>query len=534
MSLSNKRLEGYDDDDDDDGIVAIDQQKLLLQKSVFKRVEFQHFFPTRYVLTLMGFWGFFNLYALRVTLNVAIVAMVNSSKVEKNVTMIDECPLPNNENSTSSAKEGVFQWDEKIQGIILGSFYYGYVVTQIPGGRMSEIYGSKWLFGGCLLITSVLSLLIPVLARLNVMALIAARILQGLVGGPSYPAMHSMLGRWLPLSQRSLLSSIIYMGAEIGTMVSELLTGILCDSDILGGWPSAFYFLGIAGIIWFILWMVLIFDSPEKHPRISEEELQFIQTNQGKKHEHKQNIPIPWRNILTSLPVWMLIVTHFGQDWGFSILLTELPTYMKNILHFDFKTNGLLSSLPYLFRGVFGWIAGCLADLIRGKGYIGMSGTRKIFNTIGCIGPALCLIGVVYAGCNNTLNAALFTLAMGFSGFSYAGYLVTHMDLSPDFAGTLMGLSNGLAQMTGFIAPAFVGSLIEHNETFQRWSIVFYTTSVVYVIAAILFVIFGSAELQPWGVVVSEETDSTEEDTTDNCLNLDDIPVFSVSKVIGS
>ena len=33
------------------------------------------------------------------------------------------------------------------QGVILGMFFYGYVLTQLPGGRLAELFGGKWLFG---------------------------------------------------------------------------------------------------------------------------------------------------------------------------------------------------------------------------------------------------------------------------------------------------------------------------------------------------------------------------------------------------
>ena len=38
--------------------------------------------------------------------------------------------------------------DDDYQGVILGMFFYGYVLTQLPGGRLAEIMGGKWLFGG--------------------------------------------------------------------------------------------------------------------------------------------------------------------------------------------------------------------------------------------------------------------------------------------------------------------------------------------------------------------------------------------------
>ena len=48
----------------------------------------------RYVLCLLAFLGFFNLYALRVNLSVAMVAMVNHSAVEhgESNNSVSECP----------------------------------------------------------------------------------------------------------------------------------------------------------------------------------------------------------------------------------------------------------------------------------------------------------------------------------------------------------------------------------------------------------------------------------------------------------
>jgi len=61
-------------------------------------------------------------------------------------------------------QSGVFQWDEKTQGLILGAFYYGYTTTQILGGTLAQIIGGKvlMLFGVCW--TAVLTLLTPVFA----------------------------------------------------------------------------------------------------------------------------------------------------------------------------------------------------------------------------------------------------------------------------------------------------------------------------------------------------------------------------------
>ena len=75
---------------------------------------------------------------------------------------------------------GDFDWDKTTQGILLASFFYGYVVTQLPGGYLSERFSAKIVFGLAVFIPSVLSLLTPFVANWNVRALIVLRIVMGL------------------------------------------------------------------------------------------------------------------------------------------------------------------------------------------------------------------------------------------------------------------------------------------------------------------------------------------------------------------
>lgn len=66
-------------------------------------------------------------------------------------------------------------------GIVLGSFYYGYVALQIPGGYLALVMGGTRLFGLAILLASVLTLFTAVAARIDVLLLIALRISEGLV-----------------------------------------------------------------------------------------------------------------------------------------------------------------------------------------------------------------------------------------------------------------------------------------------------------------------------------------------------------------
>lgn len=70
------------------------------------------------------------------------------------------------------------------------------------------------------------------------------------------------------------------------------------------------------------------------------------------------------------------------------------------------------------------------------------------------ISGAVFLVGLSFLNCTHTaLAVTLMTLASTLCATSLSGFFVNHMDVAPPYAGTLMGISNGIASVTGFIAP---------------------------------------------------------------------------------
>lgn len=116
------------------------------------------------------------------------------------------------------------------------------------------------------------------------------------------------------------------------------------------GWESVFYITGGIGLVWSIAWFFLVFDSPAQHPRITTEERYEIESKiaEGSGGKGVKPSKVPWKAILLSMPVWALIVTHGCSVFGYFTVVNQLPSYMKQVLHFKIKENGLLSSLPYL------------------------------------------------------------------------------------------------------------------------------------------------------------------------------------------
>ncbi|XP_049863037.1 putative inorganic phosphate cotransporter isoform X2 [Schistocerca gregaria] len=474
----------------------------------------------RHMVTFMLFLGMANAYVMRTNMSVAIVAMVNHTALPKeNTTEDDEC-LPSGtsaklgtlwdaqiapaadddyqlEPSSRSASEGSFVWDTTLQGYILSSFFYGYVITQIPFGILSKKYGAKLFLGVGMLINSVFGLLVPVAARHGFEWLIAVRFIQGLGEGPIVPCTHALLAKWIPPNERSRMGAFVYAGAQFGTVVSMPLSGLLSEYGFDGGWPSIFYVFGAVGTIWSVAFLIMVYEDPDVHPRIAEDEKKYI-THTVWGSAGVSSPPVPWKSIIKSLPFWAILIAHMGQNYGYETLMTELPTFMKQVLHFDIKENGTLSALPYLAMWIFSIVASHAADWMISSRRFTHGVTRKIVNSIGQYGPAVALIAASYTGCDPTLTVALLTIGVGLNGGIYSGFKVNHLDISPRFAGILMSFTNCLANLAGLLAPIAAGYIIHGRPTQAAWRVVFMIASGVYIVCATVYLIFGSGVRQHW------------------------------------
>ena len=122
--------------------------------------------------------------------------------------------------------------------------------------------------------------------------------------------------------------------------------------------------------------------------------------------------------------------------------------------------------------------------------------------------PATCLVMIHYAGCNRVAVIALLCATVGINGFQFSSVNCNHIDIAPNFAGTLMGITNMFANTMGFLAPQIIGFMTEGHEDIQHWQVVFYIAASVYVAGNLLFVIMASGEEQPWNQVEDDNESS--------------------------
>lgn len=75
-----------------------------------------------------------------------------------------------------------YNWTVGEQSVLLGSYFWGYLITQIPGGMLSEWYGGRHVIGLAMGLSGIATCMIPFSARLSFWAVFIVRLLTGALG----------------------------------------------------------------------------------------------------------------------------------------------------------------------------------------------------------------------------------------------------------------------------------------------------------------------------------------------------------------
>ncbi|KAI5626222.1 vesicular glutamate transporter 2.1 isoform 1, partial [Silurus asotus] len=437
--------------------------------------------PRRYIIAIMSGLGFCISFGIRCNLGVAIVSMVNNSTIHQNGKIIIK-------------EKAKFNWDPETVGMIHGSFFWGYIVTQIPGGYISSRLAAN----------RVSSRIIEILhysknKKVNnscTFHCCHTGTLTFVFVFLTYPACHGIWSKWAPPLERSRLATTSFCGSYAGAVVAMPLAGILVQYT---GWSSVFYVYGSFGLVWYMFWILVSYESPAEHPTITDEERCYIEESIGESAKllgPSEKFKTPWRKFFTSMPVYAIIVANFCRSWTFYLLLISQPAYFEEVFGFEISKVGMLSALPHLVMTIIVPIGGQLADYLRSKNLMSTTNVRKIMNC-GGFGMEATLLLIVGYSHSKGMAISFLVLAVGFSGFAISGFNVNHLDIAPRYASILMGISNGVGTLSGMVCPLIVGAMTKH-KTREEWQYVFLIASMVHYGGVIFYGLFASGEKQPW------------------------------------
>ncbi|XP_033353812.1 sialin-like [Bombus vosnesenskii] len=471
--------------------------------------------PRRAILGAMMFLACMFSYMIRTNLSITIVAMVNATS--KSGASGPACSAPIVTNSSNSTYKPTilpdygerFEWNQHIQGLLLSGYFYGVIPASVPAGLLAERYGGSKVVAFATLIPAVLNLLMPWASGIHYGLVFALRFLMGFFGAAVYPALHAMIARWVPPSEKGIFVWTM-QGGPFGTVVTFTLCGQIISAF---GWKAAYYVTSVLILIFYALWVLLIYDTPDLHPNITESEKAHIKEQIGTSVS-KQKVKLPVRAVATSVPFIVLLWAHFANMWGIYFIATNGPKYTLEVLGFNMKSGGSITGLPYIARLGAGVLFAAAGDYVRKKNILTLKWIRKIFMIFSHMGPAFALIIMTYVGCDAVTAIVMLIVALTFNGAACQTSLQNHQDLAPNFAGSLYGIMNTFGSFAGFIIPPVIGVLTNERNGVEEWRVMFWISSAVFTSATVLFWLFGSAEIQPWNDLSQQKVQTIPDEET--------------------
>ena len=419
--------------------------------------------PYRFKVIFLSFIAVFICYIDRVNISVAIIPMQEQ-----------------------------FGWSELQVGIVLGTFYVGYMISMTLGGYLADKYGGKKVLGYALIIWSLFTIVTPFFAYSGLWWLIFIRILLGLGEGVTFPAWHSIYARWIPFNERTRAVGFTNSGIAAGTLFGYVVAAVIIANY---SWEWVFYTFGVMGIFWYFFWQRTVTSYPEDNKNLSNNELQLI-----KAEAPSNSTPpsIPFLKLIKNWPFLAIAVATFCNNWALFTFISYLPKFVNapiadGGMGIDLGSNAfiyslLMPSLVAMFALILG---GYIADSFIKKGYKVIN-VRKTVNSIGFFGSAIFLYLI---SLQDALFNAIFLLCLiqVCSGICAGGFGVNHADLGPKYTGTLVGISGSIGMIAAIFSPIVAGLVLELTSS---WDVIFYICSGILVFGGLFYLKFASASRQ--------------------------------------
>jgi len=374
-------------------------------------------------------------------------------------------------------------YDAAATGLILSSFFWGYIGPQMLGGWLADRFGGKHVLTLGVLLWSVGTMLTPAATDISFGALLLMRAVLGLGESVHFPTVHSLAARWTIAAERSRAISLYVSGVSFGTAVALLVSPMIVLSL---GWPAVFYISGTLGLVWLAAWLLKAANVPEQCEGVTAQELAMIQADRPQAPLAQS---IPWAAILREKNVWAIVIAHVCNNFGGYIILLWLPTYLHKGFGVPMERLGHYSIIPWIAAFCVGNLSGWIADGLRGRGMT-MTGVRKLMQSAAFALGAVPMLILPWAD-SAFVATALVTIATGGAALGVAGFAANHLDIAPQYAGILMGLSNTFAQLPGIVGVALTGFIVNLTHSFAG---AFYLIALIYFVGMTCYLMIGSGE----------------------------------------
>lgn len=363
-------------------------------------------------------------------------------------------------------------WNELDYGYIVTAFQAAYAIGLLLVGRFIDKVGTKIGYTISLIVWSIAAMGHALVK--TAFGFGTARFFLGLGESGNFPAAIKSVAEWFPKKERALATGLFNSGANIGAVVAPLLVPWI---TLTWGWQEAFIFTGLLGFIWVALW-IWMYEIPEKHKRVSKEELAFINSDPPE----EDVVKIPWLKLLKYKQTWAFVIGKFLTDPIWWFYLYWLPKFLNERYNLNLAQLGLPLVAIYTMTSIGSIGGGWLSGAFIKKGWTINKG-RKVVMLI-C---AILVVPIVFASVVSEWWAvALIGLAAAAHQGWSANIFTTASDMFPKKAvGSVVGLGGMAGSIGGMLIALLAGFILQ--VTGGQYIVLFIVCGSAYLVALLIF-----------------------------------------------
>jgi ACS family D-galactonate transporter-like MFS transporter len=372
-------------------------------------------------------------------------------------------------------------------GWLFSGFFWSYALLQIPTGMILDRFGVTAINRASAFLWSVTSVLTAFAGGFS--GIFGARMLLGVAEAPGFPASSKATGYWFPRSERAMATSIFDAAAKFANVIGVPLVAL---AVVQFGWRWGFGITAGLSFLYFLAFTV-IYRDPSRHPRLSQQELAYIQEGGATPEGAADTGEVKMLGyLLRTRKVWGLTIGFAAYGYSFYLFLTWLPNYLVQSMHMSILKSAGFSAIPWAFATVSDLlVGGWLIDHLIARGYP-ETPVRKTVLVTGM------LLGLAVFGTTLTTDPtwAIVWISIALSGLAAAApvaWSIPSLIAPRGGTGTIGGIMNFGNNMMGVVAPVATGYIVGATHSFTG---AFVAAGIVLVIGILSF-IFVLGDLVP-------------------------------------
>ncbi|MDP4265548.1 MAG: MFS transporter [Bacteroidota bacterium] len=347
----------------------------------------------------------------------------------------------------------LFNWTNKDYAAIMVSFKIAYGIGLLFMGGIIDRLGTKIGYSISIAIWSIFGMLhAAIRPAFSLIGFIVARFGLGIGESGNFPAAIKTVAEWFPKKERAFATGIFDASTSVGAILAPFIVGAIVTVEG-ENWQIPFLFTGVLSALWVLLW-IKTYKKPEVHPKLSKEELAYINSDSEVETTEK----IPWLKLLPKRETWAFALTTltdgvwwFYLFWGAKFLSEQFGVDINNI------------GVPFLIIFVMADAGSLLGGLASGalikKGW-SINKARKITMLIN----AIIILPVAFVPVVASKWLAVFLIgfaAAGHQSWSINGYTLVSDVFPKKATASVTGIGKMVGVAMAIIADIALGAVLD-------------------------------------------------------------------------